>query len=189
MSRGKAVAETISFIADPRVEIPLLLVLAVAFWYGNGAPVEFLGLLLFIDAVVPLMFYLHLVRQKEISDWDISRRDERLPLYAFATVAHLGGVGVAVGFGQWSLAQVLGVFWVLAAVFTLVTMRWKISVHMGVNAALAVYLGLGWWGLGLVGLVGWSRWYLKKHRLMQIIWGAGLGGGIMGAGMALIQKL
>ena len=46
MSRGKMMAEAISFLADPRVEVPLLLILAVAFWYGNGAPLEFLGLLL-----------------------------------------------------------------------------------------------------------------------------------------------
>ena len=186
VSRGKMMAEAISFLADPRVEVPLLLILAVAFWYGNGAPLEFLGLLLFIDVVLPLMAYGHLLRKKEISDWDITRRAERVPLYAFTTVAHLGGVSVAWLFKQWLLAQILGVFWLLAAVFTLITLKWKISIHMGVNAALVTYLGLGWWGLGLLVLVGWSRWYLKKHRLIQIVGGAMLGGGMMALGLSLI---
>ena len=98
----------ISFLADPRLEIPLMLALAVMFWYRNGAPVEFLILLLFIDAALPGWFYRHLLIKKEISDGEITQREERLPLYWFTTVSHLGGVGVAAVFGQWLLARSLG---------------------------------------------------------------------------------
>ena len=187
----------ISFLADPRLEVPLMLALAVMWWYRNGAPVEFLSLLLFIDAGLPGWFYGHLWQKKEISDGDITERKERLPLYWFTTISHLAGVGVAAVFGQWLLAQVLGVFWVLALVFTLITTKWKISVHMGVNTALVIYLMLSdigrYFGLCFVMvsvvwlmIVGWSRWSLKRHSLAQIIAGVILAGTITWVGLGVV---
>lgn len=173
-------ARLISLVFDPRLVVPVLLLLAVLTAYNNGAKLMFLALLLFIDGVVPGMFYRHLHKSGEISDWDISRRRERLPLYLFTTVVHLGGVGLAWFYGQAALAQVLGIFWVLAVIFTLVTAFWKVSVHVGVSAALVTFLLLTggvsyWWLYFLVGLVAWSRLVLKRHKIEQVLIGGLLG--------------
>ncbi len=176
----KKLAQFASSVFDPRVEIPLMLIVAVVNGYRNGAELVFLGLLLFIDAVLPLWFYIHLRRKKEISDWDMTRRQERLPLFAFTTLAHLGGVGLAVAFGQIELAKVLTVFWLLAAMFTMVTWVGKVSLHVGVNAAFITYLSLITsmkvvWLFLVVILVAWSRLELKKHGKVQVLMGGLLG--------------
>jgi len=187
----KVLAQVISLVFDPRVEIPALLVLAVMNLYSNGAQLIFLSLLMFIDGVLPLMFYLHLRAKKEISDWDITKRVERVPLYTFATIAHAGGVLLAWGFGQLELARVLGVFWFLAVMFTLVTSMWKVSIHTGVNGALVTFLwvlsrGEMPWVFAIVALVGWSRLELKKHGAAQVWVGGFLG--VLGvlAGMRVV---
>ena len=181
----KKLAQIISIIFDPRVEVPLLLTFAVLTFYRGGIPVVFLGLLLFVDVVLPMVFYAHLRLAGEISHWDIKRRKERVPLYIFSTLAHLGGVGVALAFGQLGLAKVLGVFWFLALMFTLVTTFWRVSLHVGVNAALFVYLvvttGGSYWVGVLVILVAWSRVKLGRHEIPQVLIGGLLGGlGVLG---------
>jgi len=186
----KKLASIVSIVFDPRIEVPLLLTLAVVTAYSNGAPLRFLALLLFVDAVLPGMFFVHLRNKGEISDMDITKRAERVPLYWFTTLAHLGGVGVAWVFHQDALTRVLLVFWILALIFTVVTTKWKVSVHAGVNVALATYVvlvwGINWWWLyGLVVLVGWSRVKLGRHKMMQVVLGAALGvvGVVVGLGL------
>ena len=187
----KRIAQAVSLVLDPRVEVPVLLALAVWTQYQNGAPLLFLSLLLFVDAILPLVFYIHLRQKGEISDWDIRKRHQRVPLYAFTTVAHLGGVGVAWVFGQIALAETLAIFWFLALIFTLVTMMWKVSIHAGVNGALVTYLAvisqgrLSWLYL-LVGLVAWSRVRLMRHGWEQVLVGGLLGALGVLAGMRVV---
>jgi len=187
----KKLAVVVSDLFDPRWEIPALLTLAVLAAYRDGAQLVFLGLLLFIDALLPGWFYWHLHQKKEISDWDITDRHQRMPLYVFTTIAHLGGLGLAYAVGQMVLFETLLVFWMLAVMFTIVTHFWKISVHVGMNAALATYLvvtfGSGWlWMYVIVVVVGWSRVLLKKHLVAQALVGGLLGTlGIL-AGMRVV---
>lgn len=186
----RRLAQVVSFVFDPRVVVPVLL--TVAFWWGyrNGMASLFLGLLLFIDAGLPFLFYLSLKKSGAIADWEIKRREERMPLYAFVVVAHLGGIGLAVFSKQEVLTSVLLVFWFLAVMFTGVTMLWKVSIHTGVMAALATFLWLeltGWWWLWvLVVLVGWSRVVMRRHTLAQATVGGLLGALGMVAGMRLV---
>lgn len=197
----KKLAEIVSDIFDPRWEIPVLLTLAVGHAYQNGAPLVFLAVLLFIDAGLPGWFYWHLHKKKEISDWDITDRHQRMPLYVFTTIAHLGGLGLAFAVGEMVLLQTLLVFWMLAVMFTIITHFWKVSVHVGVNAALATYLAVAFGGMldpkptrwllvallyGLVVVVGWSRVLLKKHLVAQALVGGLLGTLGMLAGMRVV---
>lgn len=187
----KKFARVLSVVFDPRVEVPILLLMAVGAAYDDGAALMFLGLLFFVDVLMPTLFYLHLVNSGEISDPDISKREQRVPLYQFITLAHLGGIGLAFGFGQIVLMKILIVFWLMALMFTGVTQFWKVSMHAGVNAALATFVCLNWgkawvWLFGLVGLVAWSRVVLKKHRIEQVVIGGLLGMlGILG-GMSIM---
>jgi membrane-associated phospholipid phosphatase len=67
-------------------------------------------------------------------------------------------------------------FWVLAAVFTLITFVWKISLHAGVLSAAATFaiyvFGSSWmWMWGLLLPVSWARVVMKKHTLAQVVAG------------------
>ena len=184
-------AEVISRVLDPVWEIPLAIILAVGFAMSEGLRWRFLGMILFIDAVVPMIFFLTMLYHKQIKDWDIQSRVERIPLYLFTLVCHLGGLWLAHELGKSELVGILLVFYAVAVVFFLITLKWKISLHAGVNGVLitAVNMFYGWrfgWLYGLLFLVMWARVYQKHHSWAQVIAGAVLGAGLVGMGLSVL---
>lgn len=172
-------------------EIPGAIVLAVVFAMQEGLRWRFLGLILFIDAVVPMIFFLTMLYHRQIRDWDMQRRQERIPIYLFTLVCHLGGLWLAAEVGKGELVQVLSVFYLTAVMFVLITLKWKISIHAGVNAVLITalnlfYGGKYWYLYGLLVLVMWARVYQKHHSWGQVAAGAILGGGMVALGMSLV---
>lgn len=189
MKRFKVIlAEIISRVLDPVWEIPLALLAAIAFAVREGLRWRFVGLLLFIDAVVPLIFFLTMLYHKQIRDWDIQNRIQRIPLYLFTMICHLGGIWLAHELGRDQLVSILLVFYAVAIVFFAITLKWKISLHAGVNAVLftTVNMFYDWrysWLYILLCLVMWARVYQKHHTWAQVMVGAILGGGIVYLGL------
>ena len=95
---------------------------------------------MFTNAVLPALYMLWGLATKRISDWDMTRREERAGLYFFTIFCHLFGVVFAFLLGKVLLAKILFIFWSLAVVFALITVVWKISIHAGVNAAALAFL-------------------------------------------------
>jgi hypothetical protein len=185
------VARVASRVLDPVWEIPLAILLAIAFAVKEGLRWRFLGLILFIDAIVPMIFFLTMLYHKQIKDWDMQKRSERVPIYIFTMICHLGGLWLAHELGKSELFGVLGVFYVVGIVFALITTRWKISIHAGVNAVLitAINMFYGWhlwWLYGLLYLVMWARVYQKHHTWAHGVGGAARGGGMVGVGLLMI---
>lgn len=173
-------ARIISRIFDPIVEVPLLISLAVWYAYVNGVGWQLLIVLLFTDALLPFLFFLHLLRKHEIDNWDISKREQRIPVYGFTMLTHLGGVGIAWVAGWTQIAQILFAFWLLGMMFFGLTTFWKVSVHAGVNSALVTFLVLLFnpsyaWLYTLLIPVGWARIYSKNHSLDEFMMGSILG--------------
>lgn len=184
-------AEIVSRVLDPVWEIPLAIMLAVAFAAAEGLRWRFLGLLLFIDAVVPMIFFLIMLKNKQIKDWDIQNRAQRVPLYAFTLICHLAGLWLAYELGKQELVLVLSVFYVVGVVFALITTHWKISLHAGVNAVLMIAINMFydwryWWLMLLLPVVMWARVYQRHHSWEQVLAGAIVGGGLVGVGLALV---
>lgn len=181
MKKWKKVgAEVLSRALDPTWEIPAGLLLAVGFAVREGFRSRFVGLLLFIDAVVPLIFFLTMLHHKQISDWDIHKRRERIPLYIFTMICHLGGLWLAHELGKTALTSILLVYYAVAIIFLVITLKWKISLHAGVNAVLITTLnvftnGKYWWMYTLLVAVMWARVYQKHHTWAQVVAGAILG--------------
>ena len=181
MKRFKSIfAEVLSRLLDPVWEIPLALLLAIGFAVREGIRWRFVGLLLFIDVVVPMIFFLTMLYHKQIKDWDIQNRAQRVPLYLFTMVCHLGGIWLAHELGRTQLVSILLVFYAVAVVFFLITLKWKISIHAGVNAVLFTTINMFYdfkyvWLYILLCLVMWARVYQKHHTWAQVIAGAGLG--------------
>ncbi len=177
---NKKVAYLISRVFDPVVEIPLLIGAAVYLSVMNGYRWRFLVLLLVVDAIVPAVFMLWGLKSKRISDWDMTKRQERGGIYFVTVVAHLFGVVLAFYLGKIALAKLLLVFWSLATIFALITAMWKISVHGGVNGALVAFFNYiygwrnYWWLVIVLLMVLWSRVASKKHSFMQAVVGASL---------------
>lgn len=170
-------AEFISRVFDPIAIIPLTMVTAVWWALMNGERWRFLTLLILWDAMLPgLVLFWWIKKGNVLSGWDLRERKERLPLFLFVVVAHLGGVVGAWYLNKHPLAEYLFCFWLLAAIFALVTTKWKISVHTGVMSTMSTFLVLTQgrqfvWLFALVLLVVWARVVGRYHRLSQAIVG------------------
>jgi len=170
----------ISRLFDPVFLIPLMLAAAVAWSLLNGLRWRFILILLLIDGLIPFFYFVHLLTTKEISDWDTTKRQQRVKLYGATLIIHAVGVIFAWALGKIILAKILFSFWTLAFVYTLVTLIWKISLHTGVFATAATFaavlFGTNWiWLSAFLPVIAWSRLRLKKHTLSQVIVGALLG--------------
>lgn len=173
----KQIAVLISRVFDPVWLIPSMIGLAVGWSVMNGLRWRFLVLLTAIDGFIPFLYFIHLLKTKEISDWDTTQRTERFRLYGFTIVVHAIGILLAFLLGKIVLAKILFSFWILALVFFEITLRWKISIHTGVSAAAVTFLiflfGLQWaWLFLVVFLIGWARVVMKKHTWNQAAAGA-----------------
>ncbi len=185
----KKLAMVVSRVFDPVIEIPFLLSAAVWFVLSNGFRWRFMVLLLMVDAILPAMYFLYNLKKGYISDWDTTKRQERLGLYFFTILCHLFGVVLAYFLGREALFKILFVFWTLAVIFGLVTLFWKISVHAGVNGVLVAFFNYFygwdkyWWLVLVLLLVLWSRVISKKHTWLQVGVGAALGLSLVSLGL------
>lgn len=168
----------VSRIFDPVMEIPL--VLGVAVWYAVNYQlrIRFLVLLLVVDAVLPALYMIVELMRGKISDWDMTKKEERRGLYIFTVFCHFFMMLFAYFLGKIVLAKVLLVFWSLTLVFAIITYYWKISVHAGVNAAALAFFNHiwgwsnYWWLLLILLIVLWARVVIKKHSWAQVIAGS-----------------
>jgi hypothetical protein len=181
-------AQLLSRLLDPVWEIPLALLVAIGFAVREGLRWRFVGLLLFIDVVVPMIFFFTMLYNQQIKDWDIQNRLQRIPLYLFAMICHLGGIWLAHELGRDQLVAILLVFYAVAVIFFVITLKWKISLHAGVNGVLFTTINLFYdfkylWLYLLLFLVMWARVYQKHHTWGQVVAGALLGGGVVCLGL------
>lgn len=176
MSLNKKLALLVSRLFDPAFLIPGMLATAVIWSLVNGLRWRFVLILVLIDGLIPFLYFVHLLRTKEISDWDTTKRQQRLSLYGFTLMVHGIGVLLALVLGKIILAKILFSFWLLALVFTIITNHWKISLHTGVSAAAITFLAFAFdvrWLLliPILILVAWARIVMKKHTLAQTVAG------------------
>ena len=175
---GKRLAWIISRIFDPVVEIPLLL--SVSAWWAltNGLRWRFIVFLMVVDGLLPAIYMLWGLARGSISDWDITKKEQRRNLYGFTVVMHAISMVYAFMIGKEGLGGILLLFWSLAVFFALITWYWKISIHAGVNGLMVAFFNHYWgwenywWLLVVLLLVLWSRVEIKKHHWSQVLGGS-----------------
>src|ERR1700682_211033 len=183
---ARRLAAAVSWIGHPLVFISLAVVVVVALRLANRVGLAVL-LTLLVCVMLPMALLLFRgVRSGRWSDADVSVRTERNRFYPRAIPISAGGVLAlwlmrAPGFALRGAIVTLALL-VLAA---LLNFRIKLSLH----ALFACYSGVillrvttiaGAIALALALLVFWSRLYLRRHDLPEMLTGTGLGliGGI-----------
>ena len=141
----------------------------------------YLMVLFFASTLAPVLLISGLKKTGKISDYDISFREQRfLPLLALVAVNALGYEFILEVDAPRLLTGILLFNSINMVFILLVTLQWKISIHLftltSSIALLFVQFGSGaLWFLLLVPLLMWSRISLKAHNFMQT-----LVGGLMG---------
>src|SRR5205807_7157458 len=131
-------------------------------------------------ALIPLGYIIRQVRRRRLTDYHVGRREQRPRPMLVGVASVLAGLGVLALLGApRALVALVGAMAVGLATATLVTLFWKISVHVAVVAGTVVILVLvfGPTLLALapaVALVGWARVEVGDHTPAQVMAGAGL---------------
>lgn len=172
-------AKAASKVFSPIFETPFIICFATSsnITFLNWTRVFLISL--FFSFVMPLGFFLLLLKIKKISDWEMTKRKER---YGFNMIAFFSIIICLLVF-YFLNEKALVYFYIklLLPVFLyfLITFFWKISGHMLINS---IFIFLLYFylqkpivlilGILLLIIVGWSRIELKKHTLAQVIAGA-----------------
>ncbi|MDO8451913.1 MAG: hypothetical protein Q7S76_03525 [bacterium] len=158
---------------------PFILLATATIFGGVKSGLRGRDLLLFFLLVtvmvgVPVLLQVWAVQTKRISDWDISRRKERIIPFAVAFLLFIFDGILVLQFNNIVLNQLFFLYLLWFFGFFLITLFWKISGHVGV-AALATGLVASWYGsfwifaLGIVPIIGWARMKTKNHTFAQVL--------------------
>lgn len=125
----------------------------------------------------PLLFIWQGVRRGRYSDHHISRREQRLvPLLFGLACVIIVFILLLFLHASRPLIAVLVALILVCCISIVVTQYWKISLHLvgmaGAVTALGVIVGPLFYCLApLVVLVGWARWQVHAHSVLQAIAG------------------
>lgn len=129
---------------------------------------------------VPYFILFRALRSGRADDRQVVRRSQRpaLMLAALSCVAVALAALALLGAPRQLITLVIALAAGLA-VMTVVTLRWKASMHLAVAAGAVAICGLetpaGWISALLLPLIAWARWRDGRHSAAQLLAGAGIG--------------
>lgn len=137
-----------------------------------------------LNIIIPFLYFFWALRKGIIADIDITKRQQRYGVMTLMLVLQLVSLWLIYTRGN---ATLLDLSLIIDAVFIstyLITLLWKISLHMTINVIgiLLINVLFDWkylYLLAIIPLVMWSRFYLKKHTPSQLIAGTLVSGSIM----------
>ncbi len=174
----KNLAQIISQVFSPVTLSILIIIMVLArFSIRSSLSTSNLFLIILIYFGLPFIFFLFSLFTHQINDWDMSERRQRYRFYLFSLGCWFSGLIYINSLGQQSLFKIFLTFSLIGLIFTLINFWQKISSHVGVATIYFLLANLlskqsYLWLALLVPLVAWSRLYLKKHSLFQVLLGA-----------------
>lgn len=155
----------------------VVVLLITGAWQAGIRGTAFISFVSYVGLFFLASWWLRLYAMKKLdTNWDISDRAKRVkslvPFLGICAVFFgcmlLWGNAALVRFGMTLVIWILG--------FVLITLRTKISGHLGVLTLtlgfLIIWFGAIWLpGLLLLPVVGWSRLVLRRHTMTEVIGG------------------
>lgn len=193
-SVGRHVARVVTELLAP-AQVATILLFVVA-WHSTHSLASSLvwgGVAALFAALVPLLYLLRGVRRRQFTDHHVRRREQRPLAFLVAISSLLVGLGLMAVLGAprelIALVAAMGVGLIASL---LVTLLWKISVHVAVVAGAVVILVLVFGPLllvlaPLVALVAWARVVVRDHTRAQVIAGAVLGSAVAAVVFTLVR--
>jgi membrane-associated phospholipid phosphatase len=172
-----------------------LVAVAIVAWTSARTPLQAVAWTLIGAAFAPVFPFLHLVRQVRrgaVTDHHVARREQRPRVLALALASTGLGLLLLRTLGAPpELVALLGAGGVALGVAFLITLRWKISVHVGVIAGLAVVYTVLFgpraiFFASLIPLVAWARVATGAHTPAQVLAGGVVSALVSGAVFSLL---
>jgi membrane-associated phospholipid phosphatase len=179
-------ANLVSWVISPVVVAPAAYLAVVLLGYGNRPEnLAYLMVLFFSSTVIPMLLIYGLKKTGKVSDYNITFREQRfLPLLVLVAVNVLGYEFMLQLHPPRLLSGILLFNAVNTVFILLVTLQWKISIHLFTyaSAVALLFVKFGYhalWLLLVVPLLMWSRIVLKAHNFMQTLVGGIVGFAVM----------
>ncbi|MBI5465379.1 hypothetical protein HY946_02100 [Candidatus Gottesmanbacteria bacterium] len=169
-------ASLITFVFDPTVIIPLFFAVLVSETGLTPSQIKVvLPLIFLVDVILPASLFFLFLREGWISDWEISKRKERINLYLIVCLLWFVGSGIAYFLGTDLLFKLHLIFTLAFLAGAVTTLFWKVSMHMLVDTTVVIILNFlfpgFWWLYLLLPIIAWSRFVRQKHTLAQLLGG------------------
>lgn len=162
--------KAISLIAHPVFVFPVL----IAIYFDSNQLPALLTVLL-LSFALPFIYFLYLYKRGKISNFDVTNRTQRYPLYGATLVGLILSVIYLYFF---SSAEIFHDFSRLIAIGVLIILfnfKIKVSVHTALITLLCFSLfqdfGVSPLIFLLVPIVAYSRLILKRHRPLELLLG------------------
>lgn len=127
---------------------------------------------------IPILFFMWLRRKDLVADVDATNKEERTIPYLFGILLCI--IALLISYFFWGFT-LFSKIWLIYSVNTIwliaINKFWKISAHaIGMSAPIGVLFFVfgqpSLIALVLLLYIGWTRLYLKKHTISQIIAGS-----------------
>lgn len=178
------IAKLVSFILGPQIWAPIIVYMVLS--HSNLTKTQsmiIIPLVCFLNLIVPFIYILIAYKKKMIKDLDMTNRKERLiPLIIFITSFLLTTI-LIYRIGLKELGNIFLFFSIILILNGIITLFWKISLHMAINI-VGFLLLIHYYGSIMmvfviaIPLVYWSRLILKKHTVTQLLMSFLLNGAI-----------
>jgi len=172
----------VSWVISPVVVAPAAYLVIVLLGYVSYPRYLSWFFVLFVSATIaPMMLIYGLKKIGKVSDYNITFREQRfLPLLVLVGVNMLGYELMRQLDAPSFLSGILFFNAVNTVFILLITLQWKISIHLFsfASSIALIFLHFGsptLWMLAFVPLLMWSRIFLKAHNFMQTLVGGVIG--------------
>lgn len=168
-------------LAPAPVATILLFVVAWHSTHSIGKALMWGGVAALFATIVPVLYLIQGVRRRQFTDRHVRLREQRPVAFLVGLASLLGGLALMILLGApRELAALVAAMGAGLLVSLLVTLVWKISVHVAVVAGAVVILVLVFGPVLMVlapavALVGWARVEVRDHTPVQAIAGSMLG--------------
>ncbi len=156
---------------------------------------KWLGVSALFVVILPFAFLVGQVRRGRVTDIHVRRREQRLPIILIFLAAWLFLIALLATLGApHELIALIGAGMATLVVIGAITLRWKISLHVGVAAGVltvfTLLFSLGMLALvPLLPLIGWARIELRDHTFFQVFAGALVGSVVSGGAFMIALTL
>lgn len=171
----KILALISSFIFGPQIWGPIIIVISLFKSDVSQSQITILlPFLLFGTLGIPFGYILYAYKKKIIKDLDMTNRLERfIPLTIIISSLCISTLYIYILHAN-KLGNLFLLFTLLMIVNGIITIFWKISLHMAINVLgtlLCIYLygSIAYPILITIPIIFWSRLFLKRHTFMQVI--------------------
>jgi len=179
-------ANFISWVISPILVAPAAYCAIVMLGYGDDVnSISYLMVLFFSSTIAPIFLISGLKKIGKISDYNITFREQRfLPLLVLVAVNAVGYEFMKHLYPPRILTGILLFNAVNMIFILLITLQWKISIHLFTfsSSVALLFMQFGPVALSLLTLVPllmWSRIFLKAHNFMQTLVGGMVGFTVM----------